>query len=57
MECYRTVQGRLTEKVARELTNYNKDLVAVQEVRWDKVSSDPAEEYGLLCGIGTLIIT
>jgi hypothetical protein len=38
--------------VASKLAKYNLDLVAVQEVRWDKGGSEPAGDYTFLCGNG-----
>jgi hypothetical protein len=31
--------------VASEMVKYHLDLVAVQEVRWDKGGSQPADDY------------
>jgi exonuclease III len=33
------------ETEARNLAKYNSDLAAVQEVRWDKVRSEPTDIY------------
>jgi exonuclease III len=38
--------------VARELGKYKLDLVGVQEVRWDKGSTERAEDYTLFYGAG-----
>jgi exonuclease III len=38
--------------VRSELAKCNLDLAAVQEVRWDKVGSEPAECYMRFCGNG-----
>jgi len=40
---------------ASELAEYNLHLIAVQEVTWDKGSSQPADNYTVEMGI--LIIT
>jgi hypothetical protein len=32
-------------KVAKEISKYKLDLVGVQEVRWDRGGTEPAEEY------------
>jgi len=34
MECWESLQGRLTEVASSELAKCNLDLVAVQEVMW-----------------------
>jgi exonuclease III len=39
--------------VARELGKY-KDLVCVQEVRWDKGGTDEAEDYTFFYGAGNV---
>jgi exonuclease III len=31
--------------VASKLAKHNADLVAVQEIRWDKCGSEPADDY------------
>jgi len=31
--------------VGSKLAKYNLDLVAIQETRWDKVGSQPADDY------------
>jgi hypothetical protein len=41
--------GSLTT-VASELAKYNLDLVEVQEVRWDKGCSKPADNYTFFYG-------
>jgi endonuclease/exonuclease/phosphatase family metal-dependent hydrolase len=38
--------------VASELAKYNLDLMAVQEVRWDKVGSQPADDWMFSYGNG-----
>jgi exonuclease III len=38
--------------VARELGKYTLDLVGVQEVRWDKVGTERAEDYTFFYGAG-----
>jgi hypothetical protein len=38
--------------VARELWKYKLDLVGVQEVRWDKGSSERTEDYTFFYGAG-----
>jgi hypothetical protein len=38
--------------VARELGKYKLDLVGVQEVRWDKGSTEQAKDYAFLYGAG-----
>jgi exonuclease III len=38
--------------VARELGKYKLDLVRVQEVRWDKGSTERAEDYTFFYGAG-----
>jgi hypothetical protein len=38
--------------VARELGKYKLDLVGVQEVRWDKGGTEPAEDYTFFYGAG-----
>jgi exonuclease III len=43
--------GSLTT-VARELGKHKVDLVGVQEVRWEKGSTERAEDYTLLYGQG-----
>jgi len=43
--------------VARELTTYNLDLVAVQEFRWVKDGSQPAEDHTFFCSKGNANIT
>jgi exonuclease III len=37
-----------TETVSRELEKYKSDLVGVQEVRWDKDSTELADDYTIL---------
>jgi len=46
---YRT--GSL-KTVTRKLEKYNLDLVAVQEIRWDEVGSQPADGYTIFYGNG-----
>jgi len=41
--------------VGSELAKYNFGVVAVQEVRWDKGGSQPAEVYAFSCSIGPAI--
>jgi hypothetical protein len=36
--------------VAKELSKYKLDLVGVQEVRWDRVGTEPAGEYTFFYG-------
>jgi hypothetical protein len=48
MECQEHLQGRLTENLARELGKYKLDLVGVQEIIWEKGSSERAEDYVFL---------
>jgi exonuclease III len=38
--------------VARELGKYKLDLVGVQEIRWDKSSTERAEDYTFFYGAG-----
>jgi hypothetical protein len=38
--------------VAKEISKYKLDLVGVQEVRWDKVGTEPAGEYTFFYGKG-----
>jgi exonuclease III len=38
--------------IARELGKYKLDLVGVKEVRWDKGSTEWAEDYTFFCGVG-----
>jgi exonuclease III len=38
--------------VARELGKYKLELVGVQEVRWDKGSTERAEDYKFFYGAG-----
>jgi exonuclease III len=38
--------------VVRELGKYKLDLVGVQEVRWEKGSTEQAEDYTFFCGQG-----
>jgi hypothetical protein len=38
---------------ASELAKYNFHLVAVQEVSWDEVCSQPADACTVLCGSGS----
>jgi exonuclease III len=38
--------------VARELGKYKLDLVGMQEVRWDKGSTERAEDYTFFYGAG-----
>jgi exonuclease III len=38
--------------VARELEKYKLDFVGVQEVRWDKGSTELAEDYTFFYGVG-----
>jgi exonuclease III len=38
--------------VARELRKYKLDLVGLQEVRWDKGSTERAEDYTVFYGAG-----
>jgi exonuclease III len=49
MSLYRS--GSL-KTVARELGKYKLDLVGVQEVRWDKGSTEWAEDYTFFDGAG-----
>jgi hypothetical protein len=39
-------------RVASEVSNYNLDLVGVQEVRWDKGGTKPVGEYTFFYGKG-----
>jgi exonuclease III len=39
--------------VARELERYKLDVVGVQEVRWEKGSTERAEDYTFFCKEGT----
>jgi hypothetical protein len=41
-------------KTAGELTKYNLDLMAVQEVRWEKGGSEPLDYYTFLCETGNI---
>jgi hypothetical protein len=43
--------------VASELAKCNLDLVAVQDVTWDKGGSEPAQDRTFYMEMGTLIIT
>jgi hypothetical protein len=45
------------ESVASELAKPNLDLVAVQEVRWDKGGSEPAYDLYIYAEMWMLIIT
>jgi hypothetical protein len=38
--------------VAKEISEYKLDLVGVQEVRWDRGSTEPAGEYTFFYGNG-----
>jgi hypothetical protein len=38
--------------VPRELAEYKLDSVGVQEVRWDKGGTEPADDYTFFCGNG-----
>jgi exonuclease III len=38
--------------VASKLANCNTDLVALQEVRWDNVGSEPEDDYTFLMKMG-----
>jgi hypothetical protein len=38
--------------VSRELAKYKLDLVGVQEVRWDKGGTEPADDYTCFYGNG-----
>jgi exonuclease III len=38
--------------VGSELTNYNVDLVAVQEVRWENDGIEPADDHTFFFGNG-----
>jgi hypothetical protein len=40
------------KSVSRESTKYRLDLVGVQEVRWDKGGTEPADDYAFLYGNG-----
>jgi hypothetical protein len=37
---------------ARELSKYESDLLGVQEVRWDKGGTEPADDYTYFYGNG-----
>jgi hypothetical protein len=36
------------------VANYNLDLVAVKEVKWDEDSSQPSDDYTYFCGNGNV---
>jgi hypothetical protein len=38
--------------VAKEISEYILHLVGVQEVRWDRDGTEPADEYTFFCGKG-----
>jgi exonuclease III len=38
--------------VAEEISKYKLDLVAVQEARWDRIDTEPADEYTFFYGKG-----
>jgi hypothetical protein len=38
---------------AKEISTYKLDLVGVQEVRWDRVDTEPAGEYTFFYGKGS----
>jgi hypothetical protein len=42
----------LLKTVARDLMKYKLNLMGIQEVRWNKGSSQPADDYTLFCGNG-----
>jgi hypothetical protein len=42
--------------VAEEVSKYNLDLVAVQEVRWDRGGTEPAGQYTFFYGKGFRIM-
>jgi hypothetical protein len=52
MEFYESLYGRFTENNTNELATYNLDLVAVKEVRFVEVCSQPADDYTFLYGNG-----
>jgi hypothetical protein len=43
--------------VASEVVKCKSDLVTVQEVRWDKDGSQPADNYTFLYGSGNVFVT
>jgi hypothetical protein len=46
------------ETVASKLANYNLDLVAIQEVRWNEGGNQPADDYAFFFfEMGMVIIT
>jgi hypothetical protein len=50
----RLQESRFTETEASEFAKQNLDLVAVQEVRWDKGGSEPVNDYIFFCGNGNV---
>jgi hypothetical protein len=36
--------------VMKGISTYKLDLVGIQEVRWDRGGTEPADEYTLFCG-------
>jgi hypothetical protein len=45
------------ETVSRKSTKCKLDLMSIQEVGWNKVGTEPADDYTFLYDIGMLIIT
>jgi exonuclease III len=43
--------------MARELAEYNLDVLVAQEVTWDKDGSQPADDYTFFCGNENAIVT
>jgi hypothetical protein len=51
------MSGVSLKTISRKLAKYKLHLVGVQEVRWDKGDTEPADDYTFFCGNGMLIFT
>jgi hypothetical protein len=51
MECYEPIQVRFIENGSKIVTEV-RDLVGVQEVRWDKGGTERTEDYTFFYGAG-----
>jgi hypothetical protein len=42
--------------VAREIAKYMSDLVGIKKVKWDKVGTEPTDDYKFYMEVGIIII-
>jgi hypothetical protein len=57
LEYHGSLRSGTLKAVARELAKYKLDLVAIQEVGWDKGGTEPAGNYTFIRGHENVTIT